>query len=66
MTTILKREEMRNIYDDATIIVEKYLEKDCAVPMWRYYYKYDNHELISGYSDGLWNKPKKSWLIRRF
>ena len=57
---------MRNIYDDATIIVEKYLEKDCSVHMWRYYYKYDNHELISGYSDGLWNKPKKSWLIRRF
>lgn len=66
MTVILKREEFRNSGNDATIIVEKYQEKGSNVPLWRYYVRYDRYGLISGGSDGLWNRPNKKWLQNRF
>lgn len=65
MTVILKREEFRNSGNDATIIVEKYQEKESAVPLWRYYIRYDG-QMISGMSDCLWNRPNKKWLQNRF
>lgn len=65
MTIILKSEEFRNDADDATIVVQRYADKD-SVPMWRYFVKYDAHHLVSGCSDGLWNKPSTKWLRARF
>lgn len=65
MTVILKREEFRNTRNDATIYVEKYLEKGDTIPLWRYFIKYDG-QMISGMSDCLWNRPNKKWLQNRF
>ena len=65
MTLILKSEEFRNKYDDATITVQQYADKGCA-PLWRYYVKYDSHAHIGGCSDGLRRKPSKKWLRERF
>lgn len=66
MTVILKREEFRNSADDATIIVEKYQDKESSVPFWRYFIRYDRYGLISGCSDGLWHRPNKKRLQARF
>lgn len=32
----------------------------------RYFIRYDRYGLISGCSDGLWNRPNKKWLQNRF
>lgn len=65
MTTIIKREEFRNAKNDATIVIEQYVDKG-SVPMWRYFVKYDSFMFTSGCSDGLWTKPSKKWLRERF
>lgn len=66
MTIVQKRTAFRNDRDDATIIVEQYTEKGCAGFMWRYFIKYDAHNITSGCSDGLWHKPSRKWLKSRF
>ena len=66
MTTILKCEEFRNSRDDATITIEKYIEKWATIPLWRYYVKYDRYALTSRYSDGLWTRPNKKRLAERY
>lgn len=66
MTTILKREEIRNSDDNATITIERYADKGC-VPFWRYYCTYDHspRAIIRG-RDMLLTKPSKKRLAEQF
>lgn len=65
MTTIIKREEFRNDGDDATIIIEQYVDKG-SVPLWRYFVKYDSYMFTGRCSAGLWTKPSKKRLRERY
>lgn len=65
MTLILKHEEFRNSANDATIIVQQFVEED-RTPLWRYYVKYDKYNFIGGCSDSLSTRPSKKWLANRF
>ena len=67
MTAVQKRSAFRNDRDDATIVVEQYIDSSCRQFMWRYFVKYDSHNgMTSGLSDGLWHRPSRKWLKSRF
>lgn len=65
MTTIIKSERFRNNRDDATILVEQYINSSCTEPLWRYSVKRDHSPMLFLLSDSLLNKPNKARLQAR-